>query len=220
MEMMRQKDSLRACQGKVSGPMVVFSLFAGAFLLFGIAFYIAYQQKTSSQAAIAAMNPPEFSDSAKTIETMRHWFSDIPPEWVKVTAIEGQGLVVFVPCYSANPEMILKSGPDSLPSLDCENCDSVGEYRIESMARVRADSSLELRLKPKSGQLRIIPLTDSLLQKYPGAPFRDKQIIWIRSNEAGKSDTSIFVPKSLAGEFETLRAEDENPEGCGTEPAD
>ena len=51
------------------------------------------------------------------------------------------------------------------------------------------------------------------------APFRDRIMLWTRQRAEGKIDSMVFVPKTQESEFETLRAEDENPEGCGgTDP--
>jgi hypothetical protein len=215
-------------QGKVSGPLVVIVLFSCAFLMFGILFFVSYRQKLSDQAALAAQNASEFSDSATTAETVRMWMASLPREWVKVTAVEGQGYVFLVPCYSSNATLTFKSEPDSSPRLVCEYCDSLGEYAVRSIARNRRDSSWEYRLggqEGEAGRMRIMPVTDTLLKNFPEAPFKDKILLWTRSRKDGtggpaKIDTLLFVPKTQANEFEILRAEDENPEGCGTESAD
>lgn len=208
--------------GKTSGKVVVFTLFAGAFLLFGILFTVSYRQKLANQAELLANNPSEFTDSAVTAESVRQWMSGLPGEWVKVTLVEGQGYVLFTPCYSPNASLTLKSRPDSLPRVTCEYCDSLGEFTVRSIGRARRDSAWEFRLESGSdaGKLRILPVNDSLLRQFPEAPFREKLLIWTRSRPGAKSDTLLFIPKTQEAEFEALKAEDENPEGCGSVPAD
>ena len=97
----------------------------------------------------------------------------------------------------------------------CEFCDSLGSYSVQGIRQTRADSVWELRLDPPAGSLRILPVTESLLRGFPEAPFKGKLMLWTRPREGGRTDSMVFVPKSLEAEFETLRAEDENPEGCG-----
>jgi hypothetical protein len=88
-------------------------------------------------------------------------------------------------------------------------------YGVKSILHTRADSSLEFRLDRAAGTVRVLPVTDSLLKNFPEAPFKGQLLIWTRSRGSGKMDSMLFVPKSQETEFETLRAEDENPEGCG-----
>lgn len=206
--------------GRTSGKAVVISLFAGALLLFGILFTVAYRQKLANQADLRAMNAPRYTDSAMTAEAIRSWMGSLPGEWVKVTLVEGQGFVLFTPCYSPNGSLTFKSIPDSMPRVICEYCDSLNEYGIRGIGRNRGDSAWEFNLMPAAGNLRILPVNDSLLRQFPEAPFREKLLLWTRSRQGEKNDTLIFVPKSQEDEFESLKAEDENPEGCGTTPAD
>ncbi len=214
--MTKQSKVSAASNGKVSGPVVVFVLFSGAFLLFGILFYVAYRQKLSDQAALSAANSSEFTDSATATDKIHTWMKDLPGEWVKVTLVEGQGFVVFIPCYSPNAELTLKSQPDSLPRIACELCDTISEYAVQSIAIARRDRAWDFRLEPTAGRLRILPVSDSLLRNFPEAPFRNQLLLWTKESEGGKTDTLIFVPKTQVSEFETVRAEDESPEGCGT----
>jgi hypothetical protein len=208
--------------GKVSGRLVVFIVFGGALLLWAIVLLTGYRQKLANQALVD--NPSLTRDSAVTPEAIRAWLGVLPPEWLKVTPVEGQGFVLFVPCYSSNSRLTLKAAPDSLPSLACEYCDSLEDFRVTSVTR-GSDSAWDIRPEPEAGSIRIVPVTDSLLQRYPETPFRDRLLLWIRAqrpDSTGRAgvDTMFFVPKALENEFETLRAEDENPEGCGGESAD
>ncbi len=213
-------EILEKSSGKVSGPTVVVILFSGAFLLFAIIFLIAFRQKLSDQHRLANQSTSTFSDSATTRETMHAWMTALPVEWIKVTKVEGQGFVVFVPCYSSNAKISLQSSPDSLPRLACEYCDSSTNFTITSIALARSDSAWEFRLQPDEGRLKLLRVNDSLLLNFPEAPFQDKLLLWTHSQESGRIDSMIFVPKSQESEFEVLHAEDENPEGCGDGASD
>ncbi len=214
-------------QKAVSGPKVVFTLFAGAFLLAGILFTVGYRKKLSDQRLLVANRPGAmaFIDSASTPEKIRAWLSPLPKEWVQVTSVEGQGYVLLVPCYSEIGKLRMMPDSGSGPILACDACREPGEFHIASLA-VTSDSAWDVRLAPPSGippaetiptgTLRIYPVSDSLLQHFPAAPFKGRIAVWIQPRASGQEDTALFVPKSEEREFETLRAEDENPEGCGS----
>lgn len=208
---------------KVSGKLVVFLVFGGALVLWGILLITGYRQKLADRAAVAS-NLSVTRDSAVTPDSVRAWLGRLPAEWLKVTPVEGQGFVLFVPCYSSNGRLALKTAPDSLPGLACDYCDSLEDFRVSAVTR-GADSEWALRLEPRAGEVKIVPVGDTLLQRFPEAPFRDRLLLWVREqrpDSTGRTslDTMFFVPKSQENEFEVLRAEDENPEGCGGESAD
>lgn len=217
--------------GKVSGRVVVLILFSGALTLWAILFFISYRQKRPDPGSASADIPSSasFRDSAATSDSIRAWTRRLPQEWIKVTFVEGQGFVFLVPCYSSNSTLVFKMAPDTLPRLACEYCDSLNEYTVTGVGFNRQDSVLDLRLKPSAGEVKILPVRDSLLKRFPDTPFRDKLLLWIRARPKGgettpdtlagrgRMDTLMFVPKALENEFEVLRAEDENPEGCGPE---
>ena len=205
---------------KVSGKLVVFLLFGGALLLWGIVFLVGYREKLDSRGpAVAEIR----RDSATVADSLSAWMSPLPREWVKVTWVEGQGFVLFVPCFSSNSRVLARGVSDSVPDFACEYCEGPEEYRVAAAYRERGDGlrgnggALTFRLEPPAGSVEIHPVTDSLLQKFPEAPFRQLLMIWIRRPGEAGADTAIFVPKDQENEFETLRAEDENPEGCGVE---
>jgi hypothetical protein len=146
--------------------------------------------------------------------------TQLPVDWIKVTKVESQGFVVFIPCYAFNATLTFQDKPDSLPRVICEHCDNSTQFSINSIAQARSDSAWEFRLLPAEGKLRLVPVNDSLLLNFTDAPFRDKILLWTRSQDGGRVDTMIFVPKTQESEFEILRAEDENPEGCGNGDSD
>jgi hypothetical protein len=198
-----------AKSGKVSGRLIVLILFPGALLMWGIVFLVGLRQKQADRNYSA-----DAVDSATTPDEVRSWLKALPENWVKVSEVEGQGWVLYVPCYSSNGSLLIRTQPDSLPGLNCEYCDSLGAYAVAAITHTRRDSVWELRLEPAAGRVRILPVTDSLLKNFPEAPFKDRLLLWTRLHEGGRTDSMVFVPKSQETEFETLRAEDENPEGC------
>jgi hypothetical protein len=210
--------------GKVSGRLVVFLLFGGTLILAGIVFVTGYRQRQADREILEGNNPVT-RDSAVTPDSVRAWMARLPAEWLKVTPVEGQGFVLFVPCYSSNSRLALKTAPDSLPGLDCEYCDSLEDFRVRAVTRGAPDSAWHFRIDPAAGEVKVVPVTDSLLQRFPEVPFRDRLLLWIRSQPVDSTgrlapDTMFFVPKAQENEFEVLRAEDENPEGCGGDSAD
>lgn len=200
----------------VSGRLVVIVLFTGALLMWGIVFMVGLRKRSER----GGMEPQTSADSAVSAEAVRAWMKALPEKWIKVSLVEGQGYVLYVPCYSANGSLTLRTAPDSLPGIICEYCDSLDNYGVKSILHTRADSAFEFRLDRPAGTVRVLPVTDSLLKDFPEAPFKGQLLIWTRSRGAGKTDSMLFVPKSQETEFETLRAEDENPEGCGGDDPD
>lgn len=211
-------------RGKVSGKLVVLALFAGALLLWGIALLTGYREKLSQAGPLRGGG--YIVDTLVTPDSVRAGLARLPSEWAKVTRVEGQGWVLFVPCYSSNSRIQLKALPDSQPTLACDYCDSPGDHAVRGIARDPRDSATHLVLDPPSGDVRVLPVSDALMARFPEAPFRDLLLLWIRpqgpdsTGAPGALDTVIFVPKSLENEFEVLRAEDENPEGCGGDPVE
>jgi hypothetical protein len=205
-------DEIPPKQGKVSGRLIVLILFSSALIMWGIVFMVGLRQKEANRTGAA---PAEAVDSAVTAEEVRAWLKALPETWTRVSQVEGQGWVLYIPCYSSNASLSIRTAADSLPGLACEFCDSLGSYAVRGIRHTRADSVWELRLDPPTGSLRILPVTDSLLRNFPEAPFKGKLMLWTRPREGGRTDSMVFVPKPLETEFETLRAEDENPEGCG-----
>ncbi|MDQ3002435.1 MAG: hypothetical protein M3Y08_14400 [Fibrobacterota bacterium] len=200
-----------AVQGKVSGRLVVIVLFTGALLMWGMVFLVGVRTKSERKAEAVV----EAADSATSPEAVRLWLKALPDSWIKVTQVEGQGWVLYMPCYSSNSSLVLRTVPDSLPGLACEYCDSLDGYAVKSISRNLRDSVWDLRLDPPSGRIRIHSVNDSLLKNFPEAPFKEKVLLWTRPREGGRIDSMVFVPKTQETEFEVLRAEDENPEGCG-----
>lgn len=217
----RLRPGARGQNGRVDGRLVVLVVFGGALLLWSIVFMQGLKERDRSRQGRAQERAGAvFRDSTAHPDTLRAWLGRLPAEWSRVTFVEGQGLMILVPCYSQPGTLSLRLPPDSLPQVNCEYCDSLTQYAILGMARIGRDSIHDLLLHPPAGSLRVLPVTDSLLQAFPDAAFRDRILLWTRNRrKAGDmaGDTLLFVPKSQESEFEVLRAEDENPEGCGPE---
>lgn len=199
-------------QGKTSGKLIVITLFSTALLMWGIVFMVGLRQKQADREAAAASDG---IDSATTPEEVRVWLKALPENWIKVSEVEGQGWVLYVPCYSANGSLTLRTVADSVPGIACDYCDSLGDYAVKSILHTRDDSAWDVRIDPPAGRVRVLPVTDSLLKNFPEAPFKGRLLLWTRERAGGRVDSMVFVPKSQETEFEILRAEDENPEGCG-----
>jgi len=222
----------RGSEGKVDGRIVVVALFAGAFLLWGIVFLTGLNHR-KGRGDLAVGDGKPARDSTAHPDSLRAWISRLPPDWVRVTFVEGQGFVILVPCYSSNSTLSLRRPADSLPQVDCEYCDSLGRFGVLGIGKDARDSAWELHLHPPAGQVRVLAVNDSLLKRYPEAPFQERLLLWIRPRPvaalapadssadsatvrtSATSDTLVFVPSQQENEFEVLRAEDENPEGCG-----
>lgn len=217
--------------GKADGRIVVLVLFAGAFLLWGIVFFTGLNQR-KTRGIPPGGDDRIYRDSTAHPDSLRAWLSRLPSDWVRVTFVEGQGFVILVPCYSSNSTLTLRGPADSLPQVECEYCDSLGRFGVLGIARDFRDSAWELHLHPPAGQVRVLSVNDSLLKRYPEAPFQDRILLWIRprpvadlaqaaapppdsARAPATADTLVFVPSHQENEFEVLRAEDENPEGCG-----
>lgn len=206
--------------GKVDGRIVVLLVFGGALVLWLIVLMTGlHERRTQRTSLYGGVESSDFRDSTAHPDSMRAWLSGQPGEWVRITRVEGQGFVILVPCYSMNSALTLQVAADSLPVAECEFCDNLNRFTVIGVARDRRDSSLELLLQPPAAQLVILPVTDSLLRRYPEAPFQDRILLLtqtrIHAADSAVSDTLVFVPKYQENEFEVLRAEDENPEGCG-----
>ncbi len=215
--------------GKVSGRLVVAVVFLGAILLATVLFMVGYRHKLNleSQRRESGGN----WEKAASPDAIRTWMSRLPKEWVKVTYEPGRGFVRLVPCYSPNSLLTLTTALDSLPGVNCEECDSLSDRQVREIRRNPADSALHFSLLPDRGTIKVLPVDAALTAKFAGAPFHDKILLWIVPkagtpvSAAGEptppggmaEDTLIFAPQSQEAEFEVLRAEDENAEGCGPE---
>jgi hypothetical protein len=139
--------------------------------------------------------------------------AQLPRDWTRLTQVEGQGWVVFVPCGVKGTQagsLVIESDEQS-PRLLCAWCDTVEEATVRKVS-LRDAPSLTLLKLGEMGEARVEAVGDSVAMRFAGAPVRDYVLTW----KLAGGDSMVFVPTDAAGEFETLKAEDESPEGCGT----
>jgi hypothetical protein len=188
-----------------SGKKIVFLLYGTAILLcLGLLWF----------GKRAASKTPG-RDGVPTVEALAA-LRALPSDWTRITTVEGQGWVIYVPCGSPAGTLRLEAFEDR-PRIACEFCDSL------SGARILGFASDGLAGLPAPGRIRFdvdvgreleIQTVDSLVRgRFPGAPLKDYLLVWKISPEKAL----FFVPTLGAGYFETLRAEDESPEGCADE---
>lgn len=200
---------------RFSGKKVVPLLFAGVALLWIVLFFFAdsYKRKRKGieeEAKARAERMLAEEQGTGDPALMRSLLSPLPREWVKVTAIEGQGYVLYVPCYAEAARLAFRLEADSTPGLNCDFCDISTNAPFLRVKKLSDSGEVSLSLPDSLGRIEVLTVDDSLLARYPNAPFKDYLLEW--KTPAG--ETQLFAPESQAQEFEVLKAEDENPEGC------
>ena len=140
---------------------------------------------------------------------MRDILDPIPKEWIRISRIEGQGWKIFVPCGS--PAGKLHIAPDSSDrlQLECEFCSSLGKASILKVMRFAGGHKVKMDLSTL-GTADVESVTDAVADRFADAPVKGHVLTWHYSTD----DSLVFVPVSDAEEFETLKAEDESPQGC------
>ena len=186
----------------VSGKKIIPVLYGSAILLcLGLLWY---------GKMMAAKTPGK--DGVPTIEAMEA-LNSLPTEWTRITFVEGQGWVVYVPCGSPAGSLRLDPAEDN-PRIACEFCDSLSGARILGFASEGLGGTPEPgvhRFDVDNGDdLRIETVNAKVLARFPEAPLRDYLLTW----KISESKALYFVPTLQADGFETLKAEDESPEGC------
>lgn len=182
----------------ISGKKIVPLLYGTAVLMCGgLLWYGLDVRKTR------AISPPLPAEDRAVL-------ADLPREWIRITSVEGRGWVIDVPCHAGAGTLVVESGEES-PRLTCTWCDTLQESVVR---RVRLKGKpVKVRLKLDGGGTAWIePADDAVAARFAGAPLRDYVLTWT----APGGEEFFFVPAEQAAAFDTLRAEDENPEGCGT----
>jgi hypothetical protein len=135
--------------------------------------------------------------------------ADLPGEWTRITAVEGQGWAIYVPCRAEAGSLVVDAD-DENPRLLCAWCDTIQEGMIRRVS-LKGQPPRPVRLKLDGGGTALIePVDAAVLARFPGAPLRDYVLTWTQPD----GSAMFFVPAVNAGDFEVLRAEDESPEGC------
>jgi hypothetical protein len=194
-----------------SGKKIVLALYGAAVLLCGILLWHGLSWQRNHLVPL-----PEEDRAA---------VAQLPREWTRVIHVEGQGWVVYVPCGQANAgdarpaasaasgqagSLVIESDEQS-PRLLCAWCDTVEEATVRKVSLRDAPSLTRLKLG-EMGEVKVEAVDDGVAARFAGAPVRDYVLTWTLPS----GDSLVFVPADAAREFETLRAEDGNPEGCGT----
>jgi hypothetical protein len=193
----------------VSGKKIVLSLFAGAAALCGILFYAGLKEKRRRIDSLEK-EPVPTADTLISPAEVKNLLDSLPQSWTRITRIQGQGWVVFVPCDAQAGSLLLSEDSLGQPALQCEFCDTLEQAPV--LGGLRPGSRLEMDLGGL-GKAAVDSVTDSVAARFQGAPVKGHVLTWIPV----PGDTLAFVPENEAGEFEVLRAEDESPEGCGGE---
>lgn len=184
---------------RIPGKKIVFPLYGAAVVLCGLLLWhgLAWQRDH-------AVPLPDEDRAA---------IAQLPREWTRVTKVEGQGWVVYVPCGVKGTEagsLVIESDEQS-PRLLCAWCDTVEEATVRKVSLDEAPSRMRLKLGGM-GEAKVEAVDDHVAARFAGAPVRDYVLTW----RLPSGDSMVFVPSGTAGGFETLKAEDGNPEGCGT----
>jgi hypothetical protein len=187
----------------VSGKKIVPLLYGSALLLcLGLLWYGKMK---------AAQTPGK--DGVPTVEAMAA-LRALPTDWTRISNIEGQGWVVYVPCGSPQGALRLDVSEDQPSRIACEFCDSLTGARILGFASDGLAGTPEpgmQRFDVDNGEdLRVERVDAKVSARFPGAPLRDYLLTW----KISADKALYFVPAEQAEGFETLKAEDESPEGC------
>jgi hypothetical protein len=192
-------NSRGAGESGISGKKIVPLLYGGALLL--CAGLLAYGLYYRSSHRVSPPLPTED----------RLLLADLPREWTRITKLEGQGWVVFVPCNSEAGSLVVESDAEN-PRLLCAWCDTVQEAVVRRVTLKGKPVKVRLKLGT-AGTAWVEPVDETVRARFPGALLRDYVLTWTLPS----GDAYYFVPTEQARDFEVLRAEDESPEGCGGE---
>jgi hypothetical protein len=196
----------------MSGKKLVVAMLATALILWAIVFAVALHEKHRNAKAWSS-SPRSSADTATTDAAVRSFLDSLPKSWARISSIEGEGWSIYVPCDSQSGSLLLKSDASGHPGWHCEFCDSLGDARIFRAFRFAEEGRLALDLGLQ-GRAAIESVTDEVATRFENAPVKSFVLTWWPSPR----DSLVFVPAEDTTEFETLRAEDENPEGCGGAP--
>jgi hypothetical protein len=137
--------------------------------------------------------------------------AELPREWTRITLVEGQGWVVFVPCHAEAGSLVVESDAEN-PRLLCAWCDTIQEATVRRVTLKGKPVKVRLRLGTM-GTAWVEPVDAAVSARFPGAILPDYLLTWTLAD----GTEMFFVPTQMVEMFETLRAEDESPEGCGGE---
>lgn len=139
----------------------------------------------------------------------------MPREWTRITdlkeRVEGQGWSIYVPCNAEAGTLVIQGEAEN-PRVLCSFCDSVQEgkiRRVEFAGEVPHPVRLQL---DGGGEVFIEPVDAMVASRFAGARLEDYVLTWTLAD----ATKMFFVPSLAARNFKVLKAEDKNPEGCGS----
>lgn len=183
----------------VSGKKIVPLLYGSAVLMcLGLLAYGLWYRGSHS------VSPPLPAED-------RALLADLPREWTRITNVEGQGWVVYVPCYEDAGKLVIEAGAEN-PKLLCTHCDTITEATVRRVTLKGKPVKVRLRLGVM-GTAWVEPVDAAVAARFAGAVLPDYVLTWTLKDGA----ELVFVPAERTEGFEVLRAEDESPEGCGGE---
>lgn len=180
----------------VSGKKIVPLLYGTAVLLcVGLLLYGLYYR---TQHVVSPPLPAED----------RAVLADLPREWTRITHIDGQGWVIYVPCHEEAGSLTIESEREN-PRLQCSYCDTVQEATVRRVLLKGKPVKVRMRLGGM-GTAWVEPVDAEVAARFEGAVLPDYVMTWTLPGGA----EMYFVPTQMTHTFETLRAADESPEGC------
>jgi len=187
----------------ISGKKIVPLLYGTAILMcLGLLWY----GKMS-----AAKTPGK--DGIPSLEAM-NVLKSLPPDWTRITFVQGQGWVIYVPCGSQASTLQFNISEEN-PRIACLHCDSVSGAKILGFATEglagTPDPGVQRFDVDTGAELRVETVDSKVAARFPGAPLKDYLLTWKLSGDKAL----YFVPSEQADGFETLKQEDEGAEGCG-----
>lgn len=185
----------------ISGKKIVPLVYGSAILLcLGLLLYGLWFRNTHM------VSPPLPAED-------RALLADLPREWTRVTKVEGFGWVIFVPCNQEAGTLTIEAEAEN-PKLECAHCDTVTEATVRRVTLKGKPVKVRLKLGVM-GTAWVEPVDGSVAARFgtdaPAFAASDYLLTWTLKDGAELA----FVPSEMAGHFETLKAEDESPEGCG-----
>ena len=152
-------------------------------------------------------------DGIPTMEAMAA-LRAMPADWTRITFVQGQGWVIFVPCHRTQAAALHFEISEENPHIACDLCDSIKESRILGFASDGLGGTPPpgvQRFDVNPGESIIVETVDAkVLARFEGAPLKDYLLTW----KVSKDKALYFVPSEQAAGFDTLKAEDEGAEGC------
>lgn len=141
----------------------------------------------------------------------RALLGDLPREWTLLTNVEGQGYAILIPCHEEAGTLTIEAEAEN-PRLTCTHCDSITEAIVRRVTLKGKPVKVRLKLGVM-GTAWVEPADAAVIAKFGGKASPDYVLTWTLKD----GTEMVFVPSLMAWEFKTVKAEDENSEGCGGE---